>query len=76
MDQISREIDADGNGEIDFEEFLSIMKSDLLRWDDSQRASLEGRKMHLANFCEKLHKLFLREMQLMDDREIHTIRLF
>ena len=75
MDQIAREIDADGNGEIDFEEFLSIMKSDLLRWDDSQRASLEGRKMHLANFCEKLHQISLREMQLVDDREIHTIRL-
>ena len=32
MDQIQKEIDADGNGEIDFEEFLSIMKSDLLRY--------------------------------------------
>ena len=60
VDQIGREIDEDGNGEIDFEEFLSIMKSDLLMWDDSQRASLEGRKMHLANFCEKLHKLVLK----------------
>ena len=40
VDQIQKEIDADGNGEIDFEEFLSIMKSDLLRWA-SQRINLD-----------------------------------
>ena len=40
VDQIQKEIDADGNGEIDFEEFLSIMKSDLLRWDN-QRINLD-----------------------------------
>ena len=58
MDQIQKEIDADGNGEIDFEEFLSIMKSDLLRWVP---------KVHL--FASNVYFFWTREMQLVDDRE-------
>ena len=67
MDQIQSEIDADGNGEIDFEEFLSIMKSDLLRWGGGDGPL--GRKMHFTSGKSCINNFAFSEMQLVDDRE-------
>ena len=56
VENLKKEIDQDGDGEIEFEEFLELMNPKTLRW----------------NYFPKLQKfsfLTCRQMQVVDDRE-------